>query len=221
MSLENRNKKIKKLEQAHLEAGWGGSGWQEVGRQTCSQARAEQTALSSSSYQQRANFNTASTQRSYRQIRCWDWRSCFKSCTLAGRHTNKDRRTGWWGSRGSGRQLAAARAGLVLLTTRLTDGSRVFGAGSTPLLVKRMLQVPSCEESRANKLMDDHSRDTESVCRVSICVRKETVLETAEREEMDRKEKTAFPPGIIFLAFLFVSKPEFSPKLNPTPKSAK
>lgn len=51
---------------------------------------------------------------------------------------------------------------IVLPNTRLTDGSRVFGAGSRPLLVKMVVQVPSCKESRADKLMDNHSRDTES-----------------------------------------------------------
>lgn len=52
----------------------------------------------------------------------------------------------------------------VLLTTWLTDGSRVFGAGSRPLLVKMVEQVPSCKESRADKLMDNHSRDTVNIC---------------------------------------------------------
>lgn len=42
----------------------------------------------------------------------------------------------------------------VVLTTGLTDGGGVFGAGSRPLLVKVVVQVPSCGESRADKLME-------------------------------------------------------------------
>lgn len=82
-----------------------------------------------------------------------------------GRHTHNktDRQGGSEAVKPAG-QPAARRRRLrraVLLTTRLTDGSRVFGAGSRPLLVKMVVQVPSCKESRADKLMDNHSRDTE------------------------------------------------------------
>lgn len=37
-----------------------------------------------------------------------------------------------------------------VLTTGLTRGGRAFGAGGRPLLVKMVVQVPGCGESRAH-----------------------------------------------------------------------
>lgn len=46
-----------------------------------------------------------------------------------------------------------------VLTTGLTRGGGAFGAGGRPLLVKMVVQDPSCEESRAHTLMEKHWRD--------------------------------------------------------------
>ena len=79
----------------------------------------------------------------------------------------------------------------ALLTTRLTDGGRVHGAGSRPLLVKMVVQVPGCKESRADKLTDK-PLETREACRVSICVSRETDSgETGQRDGQwrDRTER--------------------------------
>lgn len=62
--------------------------------------------------------------------------------------------TGDWGSGGGG---LAARSGRLcsrgaVPSTRLTDGGRMLGAGGRPLLVKVVVQVPSCrrEQSRGH-----------------------------------------------------------------------
>lgn len=44
-----------------------------------------------------------------------------------------------------------------VLTTGLTGGGGAFGAGGRPLLVKMVVQVPGCGESRAHTLMERRS----------------------------------------------------------------
>lgn len=139
---------------------------------TCIKQRAGQTTLSSLSYERCVNLNTT-TCLITNTHRCMLPRCGVESGTSALRvedsgpsYQQQDRQVTWQRGRQFD-QAARHRCRLRLtvpLTARLTDGSRVFGAGSRPLLVKMVVQVPSCEESRADKLMDNHSRDTE-LCR--------------------------------------------------------
>lgn len=83
----------------------------------------------------------------------------------------------------------------VPLTVRLTDGGRVFGAGSRPLLVKMVGQSPSCKESRADKLMQNHLRDR-GTCPVSFMCRE------FQRQGRDRKrtvQRKADPLGLYLI----------------------
>lgn len=145
----------------------GGGEW---GTQACIKQRAGQTTLSSLSYERCVNLNTTTclimNTRQCMLPRC-DVESGISALRVEDSrpsYQQQDRQVTWQ----QGRQFdQAARRHLrstVPLAARLTDGSRVFGAGSRPLLVKMVVQVPSCEESRADKLMDNDSRDTE-LCR--------------------------------------------------------
>lgn len=102
-------------------------------------------------------------------------------------HTDtQDRQTVLVGEAGSRLRRAA------LLTRTLTDGGRVFGAGSRPLLVKMVVQVPSCEESRADKLMGQPLQRQRAMCRVSTRVNKRQRRRTERDRERSRKEHSPF-----------------------------
>lgn len=121
------------------------------------------------------------------------WRAGKHTSRKRGRHRQPCRRQHNTAAEATSTQTDASPVGRRRTPpppTRLTDGGRVFGAGSRALLLVKMVeQVPSCKESRADKLMDNHSRDGR---RVSAFV-----------SERDRKRETGqektVPAGVGFL----------------------